>query len=274
MRTINVTDLIEQLIVAALAGTPRQPLVIGLCGAQGSGKSTIARALVARLNAAGINAATLSLDDLYLRRAERAVLAREVHPLLQTRGVPGTHEVALGLALFAALDRGKAVRLLRFDKALDDRAGEAAWVTVPATLDVLLFEGWCVGARPQPAAALAVPINQLEREEDADGRWRAFVNSTLAGDYQRLFARLDQLFLLAAPDFATVYAWRREQELQLRHSVTGPGVMNDAEVRRFVQHYERLTRSILDEMPRRADLTIQLAADRSVIGHSGSQTLR
>ena len=192
------------------------------------------------------------------------MLADTVHPLLRTRGVPGTHDVALGLTLFDALDRGEAVRLPRYDKARDDRAAEAAWTMVPAGLEVLLFEGWCVGAMPQPSAALAKTVNVLERDEDADGGWRQSVNAALGRDYQRLFARLDRLVLLAAPGFDAVYAWRLEQERQLSRDRAGPGIMSDVELHRFVAHYERLTRHILREMPGRADLTIYLDADRVV----------
>lgn len=261
---IDVHRVLGALVDAALAGTTRRPLVIGLCGAQGSGKSTVAARLTQDLNADGISTATLSLDDLYLGRAERATLAARVHPLLRTRGVPGTHDVGLGLAVFEALDRGAAVRLPRFDKARDDRHEEASWTAVAPGLKVLLFEGWCVGAKPQTTATLVEPVNALERDEDSGQHWRRYVNAALGGAYQQLFARLDRLVLLAAPDFGSVRAWRREQEESLRQRGPGPGVMSDADLHRFVQHYERLTQHILSEMPNRADLTVELTANRSV----------
>ncbi len=242
----------------------RRPLVIGLCGAQGSGKSTLAARLASGCEDDGISTAILSIDDLYRTRAEREVLARQVHPLLRTRGVPGTHDIDLGLSLFESLDRGRAVALPRFDKAADDRAAKACWGRAAANTDVLIFEGWCVGARPEPPAALAQPVNALERDEDPDGIWRRFVNEALAGAYQKLFARIDLLLLLAAPSFAIVRDWRIEQERDLRASaaVDAKGVMSDADVSRFVQHYERLTRHILVEMPARADLVAMLGEDR------------
>jgi D-glycerate 3-kinase len=235
----------------------RRPLVLGLCGAQGSGKSTLAAALVEAARAQGLAGATLSLDDLYLTRAERVVLARDVHPLLATRGVPGTHDVALGLDLLARIDARQAVRLPRFDKTVDDRARQADWTAVPGALDLLVFEGWCVGARPQEAGALADPVNALETREDVGGYWRRWVNARLAGEYQDLFARIDALVLLAAPGFEVVAEWRLEQEQ------AGAGVMEAGAIARFVQHYERLTGHILAEMPGRADLVIALAPDRT-----------
>jgi D-glycerate 3-kinase len=241
------------------------PFVLGLCGAQGSGKTTMARAIVAALTAEGVAAAALSLDDLYLTRAEREQLARDVHPLLATRGVPGTHDVGLGLTVFDALARGEAASLPRFDKARDDRAPRSAWPLAPAGCTVLVFEGWCVGAGPQADAALADPVNALERNEDADGRWRAYANGCLGGEYQRLFARIDALALLAAPAFEVVARWRGEQEAELAAAEPGIRTMDEAGIARFVSFYERITRYILAEMPARADLTARLDPARRVL---------
>jgi D-glycerate 3-kinase len=240
------------------------PLVVGLCGPQGSGKSTAALDTAHRLEERGLSSAILSLDDLYLRRSERLELAERVHPLLATRGPPGTHDVGLGLRTLDALAGRGAVRLPRFDKAADDRAPEQTWPTIEAPVDCVLFEGWCVGARPQPQAALTAPINALEAEADADGRWRRFVNQALGGDYQVLFGRIDLLIELRAPSFEQVLAWRNEQEAPLRRT-GGPGVMDEAQLARFIQHYERLTRWIDQEMPARADMVMDLAADRSLV---------
>ncbi len=241
------------------------PFVLGVCGAQGSGKTTLARAIVAALTVQGVAAAALSLDDLYLTRAEREHLARDVHPLLATRGVPGTHDVGLGLTVLDALARGEPAALPRFDKARDDRAPCAAWPLAPAGCQVLVFEGWCVGARPQAEAALAEPVNALERSEDADGRWRAYANACLAGKYQRLFARIDALALLAAPGFDVVARWRGESEAELAAAEPGIRAMDEAGIARFVSFYERITRYILASMPARADLTVRLDPARRVL---------
>ena len=254
--------------IAAQARQEGRPgFTVGICGTQASGKSTLTAVVARLLRDRGLAVAVLSLDDLYLTHAERQVLARDVHPLLATRGVPGTHDVALGAAVLTALAGPGETRLPRFDKAADDRRPPAEWEPVQGPADVILFEGWCVGARPQPAAALAEPVNDLERLEDPDGRWRAFANTALAGPYRRLFARLDRLVLLQAPGFETVLAWRREQERKLRERLAKEGgdagrAMSDAQVARFIAHYERLTRWILAEMPARADVVIPLDAER------------
>ncbi|WP_010544058.1 hypothetical protein [Sphingomonas elodea] len=235
-------------------------MVLGLCGAQGSGKSTLAAA-VAR---AVPGTLVLSLDNLYRTRAERSDLAATVHPLFATRGVPGTHDVDLGIATLDALRAGEPVRLPRFDKAIDDRAAPADQVAVRAPR-LVLFEGWCVGARPIDEAELVAPVNPLERDEDGQGAWRRAWNAALGGPYQALFARIDRLVLLEAPGWDAVLQWRREQEHALRASgASGPGVMDDAAVARFIQHYERLTRHILAEMPGRADLVLPLDERRGL----------
>jgi D-glycerate 3-kinase len=267
---MHVTELnqtaqrVATTIEHALATTADTLVTIGICGAQGSGKSTIAAQLAAHFNAHNIPTAILSIDDLYRTRAERMALAHDIHPLLATRGVPGTHDVALGLNVLRSLSAGQPAPLPRFDKAEDDRLPESSWPHAPANTKLSLFEGWCVGARPQPAAALAEPVNTLERDSDPAGIWRHHVNAALAGDYQTLFARLDRLVLLAAPDFATVRRWRHEQESALRAERAGQGaaIMDDATLDRFLDHYDRLTGHILAEMPARADLLIPLGPDR------------
>lgn len=249
--------------VLAQQAQSRPGLLVGICAPQASGKTTLCQVLERLLAEQGLTAVTLSLDDLYLPRAERERLAREVHPLLLTRGVPGTHDVALGASLVDALRRPGPVRLPRFVKAADDRAPADEGRVIEGPVDLILFEGWCVGARPQPDAALAEPANPLEREEDADGRWRRFANDRLAGDYAELFGRMDLQVLLAPPGFEVVAGWRKEQERKLRERLAAEGLpparaMTDAQVDRFVAHYERLTRWILQEAPARADALVRL----------------
>lgn len=236
--------------------------VLGISGAQGSGKSTLVAELGQRLGAEGLKVATLSLDDLYRTKAERQALAREVHPLLATRGVPGTHDVALGLTTIDALARGEAARLPRFDKGRDDRAPESGWPLAPAGTQALLFEGWCLGAAPQGQADLAQPVNALEASEDPQAIWRRHANTALAQDYPALWARIDRLVFLAAPDWTVVAEWREQQEAELR--TRSPGAMSPEQVTRFIAHYERLTRWMLAELPGRADLTLWLDRQRQV----------
>lgn len=269
-------DMVERLhrpLAARIATEARAAgrcWVVGVCGTQASGKSTLCAVVARLLEEAGLAAAVLSIDDLYLTHEARQGLARDIHPLLATRGVPGTHDVELGLQLLDALARSGEVRLPRFDKARDTRLPQAEWDRFAGPADVVLFEGWCVGARPQAEAALAAPVNDLEREEDPEGLWRRYANARLAGPYQALFGRLDRLVLLQAPGFETVLGWRREQEAKLRTRLASGGedlsrTLDEAALARFVAHYERLTRHILAEMPRRADVLARLGADRELL---------
>lgn len=160
------------------------------------------------------------------------------------------------------------MRLPRFDKAADDRAAPEQGRTVEGPVDLILFEGWCVGARPQPAADLLAPVNDLERDEDRDGSWRRFANDHLSSSYRSLFMALDVAVLLApSGGFEAVSGWRKEQERKLRDRLAAEGLpparaMSDAQVERFIAHYERLTRWILQEMPARADVLVRLDPKR------------
>ncbi|MET0546438.1 MAG: kinase [Caulobacterales bacterium] len=249
-------------IDAARTGADRA-IVVGLCGAQGSGKSTTARRLADALSARGLKVALLSLDDFYLTQVERRRLAERVHPLFVTRGVPGTHDVSLMQETFDRLTRQDASRvaLPRFDKTIDDRASHHVWEIVDTPIDIILFEGWCVGARAQPEQDLIDPVNDLERLEDASGIWRRYVNTALDDAYGRLFSRIDIQFLLRAQGFEQVLHWRREQENRLER-VPGHSLppLSDAQLQRFIDHYERLTRWIIADQP--ADIVIDIDATR------------
>ena len=235
------------------------PLLIGISGVQGSGKSTACRFLAAILAAEGLRVASLSLDDLYLPGAARARLAETIHPLFATRGVPGTHDLVLGNAVIDALLAGTGpVAVPRFDKSRDEPATD--WPVVIAPVDLLLFEGWCIGATPQPESAFATPVNGLEANEDRDLTWRRAVNDALGGNYARLFARLDLRVALVAPDFGVVGGWRRQAEMPLRAQGLG---MDDIALDRFIQHYERLSRHMLAMAPAEADITISIAANHT-----------
>ncbi|MBO9499544.1 MAG: kinase [Novosphingobium sp.] len=245
-------------------------LVVGLCGPQGSGKSTGAAVLRHLLAARALRTEILSLDDLYLTRTERARLANSVHPLLATRGPPGTHDVQLGIETLQSLSAEKEALIPRFDKAADDRAPVDSWARITGRTDIVIFEGWCVGARPEPDAALREPINELERVEDAEGIWRGYVNDALKGTYQQLFGFVNYLVLIEAPDFSAVVEWRREQEHKLRaragsNSPDTIGIMSDTKLHRFMQLYERTTANIAREMPSRADMVIPLDRYRNIV---------
>lgn len=238
-----------------------RPLIVGINGAQGSGKSTTCAFLEVLLAQQGLHAATLSIDDLYLTRDDRQKLAREIHPLFATRGVPGTHAPGLGMAVIEQIRAGNSFAMPVFDKGADDRSGSARQVEGP--VDVLLFEGWCVGCTPQADEELIDPVNDLERKEDPQGIWRSVANLWLRGEYRELFDQLDMLVLLKVDSFDAVIANRRKQEEKLAASnPDAPALMDDAALDRFCQHYERLTRHMLEDLPRRAAHVFEIGRDQ------------
>ena len=253
------------------------PLIVGINGAQGTGKSTLAELIQRLLDESGYRVVHLSIDDFYLSRARRIELAQQVHPLLATRGVPGTHDTSLALAtlesLLAATAKDQVV-LPAFDKSLDDCVNLDHCPRIRGPLDLILLEGWFVGATPQADAELEVPVNDLERDDDVDGRWRRYVNTQLGLDYQRLFAMIHYLIVLQAPGFEMVFDWRSTQELKLReHKLSAgsngnaAGLMDEKELQRFIQHFERLTRHCLQTLPPKADAVLQLNDAQRVAEH-------
>ncbi|MCB2096300.1 MAG: hypothetical protein KDE05_01600 [Parvularculaceae bacterium] len=263
---LDATTIIGNAFADLIGASGRGTLVIGLSGAQGSGKSTIADALDRQFRDQGLRAAKMSLDDFYLTKTERRRLAREVHPLFETRGAPGTHDIARALQALDAIRAGEPTRTPSFDKGADDRRPPIEDKILPASLDVVIFEGWCLGATPAPDADFAVAINALEQSRDPDRRWRRAVNAALAGDYQTLFARIDKLVFLRAPSFDAVHGWRLQQERALaRKNADAPALMDADEIGVFIQHYERITRSMLRTLPACADLTVNLDDERRVI---------
>jgi D-glycerate 3-kinase len=261
-------ELGDSLFAAAIEAVRKargRAVLVGLVGSQASGKSTTAARLAERLGRQGARTIVFSTDDFYLTLSERRELAAKVHPLLATRGVPGTHDMNLMAGTIQALLRAgpeSITPLPRFDKASDDRVPPHAWPDFEGRPDVVILEGWCVGARPQAESALLDPVNALEALEDADGRWRRYVNACLSGDYAAFFAGLDLRLMLRAPSFLCVHGWRAEQEAGLnRDARSARPAMTDAELLRFIAHYERLTRWILEDEP--ADLIADIDERRT-----------
>ena len=260
-------ETVETLLDALTSRLPRRrAALVGLSGLQGSGKSTLARQIAAAASALGIVTEVLALDDFYRGRGERAVLARTIHPLLATRGVPGTHDLALLDRTLHALGKAsprQPARIPRFDKGRDTRLPPSRWRRVSIAPRLILLEGWCVGVPAADRRETARPLNALEREDDADGRWRGVVEAELAGDYAKLWHRLDALIVLAAPDFAIVEKWRGEPERMLRRR-GAPRAMSPSALRRFLMHYERLSRRALKTLPAIADIVVALDERRGV----------
>jgi D-glycerate 3-kinase len=244
----------EKIVYRSARG--KVPLV-GINGAQGSGKSTLARLVTEALERFhGRRTALLSLDDFYLTRIDRKRLAHEIHPLCATRGVPGTHDMALLREVIAELrEAGPNTKTTvpLFDKLADDRVVTRNWPVFSGKPGAILLEGWCVGAYAMDMPPYEGPLNALERAEDPQGRWLAWSMDLLACNYEQLWDRLDLLVSIEVPDLKTVIDSRLAQEKRLA-AKSGRPRMNRAAVTRFVQHYERYTRALWAAMPERAHM--------------------
>ena len=245
--------------------TAAKTQIIGINGAQGTGKTTFCNLLEVVLETGyGMNVALLSIDDFYFKRSEREKLAQKIHPLLITRGVPGTHDVGLGERVLHKLCNASpkdVIRIPRFNKAIDDQYPESEWDKFTGKPDVILFDGWFMGAVEQPESDLKKPVNKLEELEDPDAVWRTYVNEQLKTVYKPFFEHLDLLVMLKVPSFDKVYEWRALQEDKLRIRCQGQKrlrIMDSKELERFIAHYERLTRYMIEEMPERADMLFKV----------------
>lgn len=253
-------------------------LFVGVGGAQGCGKTTFC-SVISRVLRKGfdLNCIVLSLDDLYSTRYDRLKFADQTTPMFSVRGVPGTHDIELAMILFdrlKSLKEGEVMRLPCFDKSTDDRKAVHLWYEVQGPVDIVLFEGWCVGA-PPIHNILDDPINQLEKDRDADGVWREIMNQRLKQDYKDLFAKIDLMVWMQAPHYDVIYHWRNKQERMLEshlHDIHGVlldtidlKVMSETELKRFMQYYERLTRHLLTVMPEHADVLLKLNEMQEVI---------
>lgn len=251
---------LDQTIAIARERAGRRIPVVGVAGPQGSGKTT----LVAAHAALHQDVAHFSLDDVYLPRSYRKLIAESVHPLLITRGPPGTHNL---MQLTETLDDlqeagpTSVTRLPAFDKVTDNPVHESRRPVFKGRPSVILVDGWCLGATAQAREDLVVPVNELETKDDAAGVWRREVNDNLAGGYQDDFSRLDAILYLRAPSFEIIRDWRGEQE----EGLLGRDLTDADRTRidRFIQHFERITRHMMSG-GRRADVEVQLDERRNV----------
>ena len=243
---------------------------VGINGCQGSGKSTLTEFMAEYLIAQyQLNVIVMSLDDFYLPSKKRNQLARDIHPLLATRGVPGTHDItALNHVLSQLSEHRAGFSIPRFNKAIDEPFPQNQWTSVEKPVDIILLEGWCWGVTAQTDEQLQTPINELEREHDTDGKWRSYVNQQLKTAYEPLYKKMDFWLALQAPSFDCVYQWRLEQEQKLQASNIGlphTKIMSPSEVLNFTQYFQRLTEQGNKTLSNSADAVFHLDNTRHII---------
>ena len=235
--------------------------IIGLSGGQGAGKSTITEILKFILKKKyKLNLCVFSIDDFYKTKKERKLLSKKIHPLFLTRGVPGTHDLNLMIKTIKQLKKKKfkTVFIPRFNKSIDDRHRRSKWQKIKNQPDVIIFEGWCVGAKHQTNTELKKPLNLIEKKYDPDCKWRKTVNNLLKNRYKKLFNKIDRLVYLQAPNFSHILKWRWLQEQKMKLTLKNKKTMSKSQVKDFIMFYERITKHMMKNSSKISDLTIFL----------------
>ena len=248
----------------------RKPFIVGLSGGQGTGKTTISSIMSIILKKYfKLNIFKISIDDFYKTRKERFLLSKKIHNLLMTRGVPGTHDTNIILDFLNKVKNKnfKPLKLPKFNKAADDRFKKELWYSINKRPDVIIFEGWCIGARPQKNYQLKKHINSVEKLNDQNLIWRKYVNYQLKKNYRKLFNQLNCLLYLKAKNFNLLQKWRLKQERKLltfSREYKNLKIMNKKEVINFMKTYERITKNMFKDAPKYASIILNLNSNHQI----------
>jgi len=248
----------------------KKPYFVGLAGGQGTGKTTISSIIKIILEKYfKLKVFKISIDDFYKTRKERIALSKKVHPMLLTRGVPGTHDINLMLDFFkkSKAKKFKNMKLPNFNKAIDDRFPKNKWNTINKRPDVIIFEGWCVGARAETNKTLKKSINSMEKANDHKLVWRKYVNQQLKTKYKKLYSQLNCMIYLKAKNFSLLQKWRLKQEHKLWLKTKKKGghkIMSKGDVINFMQTYQRITQNMFKNMPKYASIILNLNSNHQI----------
>jgi len=246
----------------------KRPFFVGLAGGQGTGKTTISSLIrIILTKYFKLSVFRISIDDFYKTRKERISLSKRVHPLLLTRGAPGTHDIDMILNFFKKTKsrKFKRLKLPTFNKAIDDRFNKKKWYDLKKRPDVIIFEGWCVGARSEKNTTLKKTINLMEKTRDQKQIWRKFVNQQLKSNYKNLYSQLNCLVYLKAKNFSLLQKWRLKQERKLWvNSKVKSKIMSKGDVLNFMQTYQRITQNMFKYMPKYASIILNLNSNHQI----------
>ena len=242
----------------------KKPYFVGLAGGQGTGKTTVSSIIKIILeNYFKIKVFKISIDDFYKTRKERLNLSKRIHPMLKTRGVPGTHDIKMMLNFFKKVKSKnfKKMKLPNFNKAVDDRFIQKHWYRIDQKPDVIIFEGWCVGAKAELNKTLKKPINSMEKLNDKKFVWRKYANQQLRTKYKDLYSQLNCMVYLKAKNFNMLQKWRLKQEHKLwlkTNKSSSHKIMSKGDVINFMQTYQRITEHMFKNMPKYASIVLNL----------------
>ncbi len=248
----------------------KKPYFVGLAGGQGTGKTTISSIIKIILEKYfKLKVFKISIDDFYKTRKERIALSKKVHPMLLTRGVPGTHDISMMLDFFkkSKAKKFKNIKLPNFNKAIDDRFPKNKWNKINKRPDVIIFEGWCVGARAETNKTLKKSINSMEKANDHKLVWRKYVNQQLKTKYKKLYSQLNCMIYLKAKNFSLLQKWRLKQEHKLWLKTKKKGghkIMSKGDVINFMQTYQRITQNMFKNMPKYASIILNLNSNHQI----------
>ena len=248
----------------------KKPYFVGLAGGQGTGKTTISSIIKIILEKYfKLKVFKISIDDFYKTRKERIGLSKKVHPMLLTRGVPGTHDISMMLDFFkkSKAKKFKNMKLPNFNKAIDDRFPKNKWSKINKRPDVIIFEGWCVGARAETNKTLKKSINSMEKANDHKLVWRKYVNQQLKTKYKKLYSQLNCMIYLKAKNFSLLQKWRLKQEHKLWLKTKKKGghkIMSKGDVINFMQTYQRITQNMFKNMPKYASIILNLNSKHQI----------
>ena len=248
----------------------KKPYFVGLAGGQGTGKTTTSSLIKIILSKYfKLDVFRISIDDFYKTRKERISLSKRVHPMLLTRGVPGTHDINMMLNFFkkSKSKKFKRLKLPIFNKAIDDRLSKKHWYDLKKKPDVIIFEGWCVGAKSEKNNTLKKTINSMEKTKDKKQIWRKYVNDQLKSKYKKLYSQLDCLIYLKAKDFSLLQKWRLKQERKLwvkSKKNLNTKIMSKDNVLTFMQTYQRVTQNMFKYTPKYASVIINLNSNHQI----------
>jgi len=246
----------------------KRPYLVGLAGGQGTGKTTISSLIKIILTKYfKLKVFKISIDDFYKTKKERINLSKRIHPMLLTRGVPGTHDINMMLNFFRKTKskKFKRLKLPTFNKAIDDRFNKKKWYDLKKRPDVIIFEGWCVGAKSEKNTTLKKTINLMEKTKDQKQIWRKYVNHQLKSKYKKLYSQLNCLVYLKAKNFSLLQKWRLKQERKLWiKSKVKSKIMNRGDVLNFMQTYQRITQNMFENTPNYASIILNLNSNHQI----------
>ena len=260
--SINYVNKTIKKIFKEIIQSKKKKFIIS--GSQGCGKTTLLKLIKNNFkNFYNINVLCISLDDYYLTKKQRNDLSKRIHPLLKTRGVPGTHATDKIIKTIKLFEKKQyPIKIPKFDKINDDRLPYSQIITSKKSM--IFLEGWCCGCLPLPKSLLQKNFNKIERN-DSEYIWREYYNKKLKKEYKLIFNYFEYLIYFKIPSFDCVLKWRVKQEKRLKFTKKkNINFMNKIKIKDFISHYEKITKWMMKNTLTKSDLTIKINKNQKI----------